>query len=623
MSTVWMAENLLIRKRVAIKLMHPEFARNPRTLARFRNEATAAGTIGSAHICDILDFGQSQLGPYIVMERLVGASFGELLDRAPRLEPGLSALIIRQGLAGLDAAHKAGIIHRDLKPENLFIHEPEPGRMTVKLMDFGISKFTEEVGGGKTGAGVLMGTPEYMSPEQAEGAANVDARTDIWAMGVMLYRAVTGVDPFAGPTLAATLLAVTTKEAQPISSIAPEVPIELARVIDRCLAKGPQDRYATCGELSDALAPFEEDMALPPGGAGSYLKKAVTRLTTAEGQAPSIPIGPPGGTQVVSGGDVPNVAPNPAASPPANVGAPAATSAPPLASPSGAGPVSGPINNPATGSGGAQRERQGTWSNEIAGLRAPEQSWTMGVEEVDDRPRRRSGGGGKGALIAIFIVLLLLGGGGFYAWYAGLLDGVLGTGAKGSGDGDAGTDTVAVGESSEGPEQVRDAGGSKPDVGGGEGPETGGEETDAIQPDLGGSATPSTEGPETDTAETEAGDGTPETGPKPTGPKVQLSKVYRAGSLYAPKKIPPVTNYSGAVAHCKKLKDSRHAGLRKWKLASASQALKFKSKGVTKTKYWTSRRVGRKAWTVNLFSGAQSQATVGAKGPRPFCVSTK
>jgi tRNA A-37 threonylcarbamoyl transferase component Bud32 len=196
MSTVWMAENFRVRKRVAIKVMHPEFARNPRTLHRFQNEATAAGRIGNPHICDILDLGESPLGPYIVMEMLQGQSLGELLDDQGRIDPPLAVLIICEALTGLAAAHAVGIIHRDLKPENVFLHEPAPGRMLVKLMDFGISKFTEETGGGRTGANVVMGTPEYMSPEQAAGAANVDARTDIWAMGVMLYRALTGVEPF-------------------------------------------------------------------------------------------------------------------------------------------------------------------------------------------------------------------------------------------------------------------------------------------------------------------------------------------------------------------------------------------------------------------------------------------
>jgi serine/threonine protein kinase len=142
MGAVWRAENVLVRKSVAIKLMHGQYARDERTMERFRNEATAAGRIGNDHICDILDLGRSQLGPYIVMELMQGRSLAELIEPG-RIDPGLAVLIVRQALVGLEAAHRANIIHRDLKPENLFLHEPAPGRLMVKLMDFGISKFVE------------------------------------------------------------------------------------------------------------------------------------------------------------------------------------------------------------------------------------------------------------------------------------------------------------------------------------------------------------------------------------------------------------------------------------------------------------------------------------------------
>src|SRR5690606_31601292 len=112
-------------------------------LARFRNEATAAGRIGSDHICDILDLGKSDLGPYIVMELMNGKDFATLLQHQGRIDPGLAVLVVRQALKGLAAAHAVGIVHRDLKPENIFLHEPKPGKLLVKLMDFGISKFTE------------------------------------------------------------------------------------------------------------------------------------------------------------------------------------------------------------------------------------------------------------------------------------------------------------------------------------------------------------------------------------------------------------------------------------------------------------------------------------------------
>ncbi|MCA9579949.1 MAG: serine/threonine protein kinase, partial [Myxococcales bacterium] len=199
-----------------IKLMHPEFAANPNILDRFKKEATAAGRIGSVHICDIYDLGRSTIGPYIVMEMMVGQPLDVLIKRQGQVDPGLAVLVIRQALEGLAAAHGAGIVHRDLKPDNIFLNEPEPGRLLVKLMDFGISKFSEGAGSeGRTGVGVLMGTPEYMSPEQAEGAANVDVRTDVWAIGAILYQALSGRQPFTGATMAQTLVALSTREPTP------------------------------------------------------------------------------------------------------------------------------------------------------------------------------------------------------------------------------------------------------------------------------------------------------------------------------------------------------------------------------------------------------------------------
>jgi serine/threonine protein kinase len=276
MGAVWRAQNVRVRKAVAIKLMHPEFAGNPGILDRFKNEATAAGQIGSQHICDIYDFGASALGPYIVLEMLNGRSFGELIQQYGRVDPGLAAIVMRQALIGLEAAHQVGIIHRDLKPENIFLHEPSPGHLLVKLMDFGISKFSQGGNDGKTGVGVLMGTPEYMSPEQAEGAASADQRTDIWAMGAILYKALTGIEAFGGATMAATLVALSTKEPKPIESLVSGVPPELIAVVRRCLIKDPAGRFQSARELADALAPFEQlasgtlPASPPPTMAGAF-----------------------------------------------------------------------------------------------------------------------------------------------------------------------------------------------------------------------------------------------------------------------------------------------------------------------------------------------------------------
>lgn len=280
MAAVWAAVNTLVERRVAIKLIRPEAGRSEETVARFRAEAKAAGRIGHPNVCEILDFGLGPLGPYIVMERLRGKSLGELVRDEERLEPALAAGIVRQALAGLEAAHRRGIIHRDLKPENLFIHQPEVGPPVVKIMDFGVSKFTDGSSEVETEHGALLGTPEYMSPEQFRGAARADARTDVWAMGAILYKVLTGKTAFGGASVPGTLLMVTSDEPTPVGELVKGVPPELVAVIERCLRKEPEERFQTAQELAEALVPFDMD---------ALASLVVTESTDPSDEQPSAP----------------------------------------------------------------------------------------------------------------------------------------------------------------------------------------------------------------------------------------------------------------------------------------------------------------------------------------------
>lgn len=256
---VWDARNIDTQKEVAIKTLRAEVIDNPAVLARFSWEATAAGRIHDPHVCDVLDLVKSSAhGPYIVLERLSGQSLDALMQQEGRLAPEQAVLLVRQALIGLAAVHRAGIVHRDIKPENIFLHAPGPGRVQVKLLDFGISKFG--VGSNdqaRTAADLFMGTPEYTSPEQARGAALVDLRTDIWAIGAILYKALTGVPTFTGPDVPSLLTAILHTPHRPLNELAPEVAPGLAAIVDRCLAKSRELRYASCAELSAALEPFE------------------------------------------------------------------------------------------------------------------------------------------------------------------------------------------------------------------------------------------------------------------------------------------------------------------------------------------------------------------------------
>ena len=271
MASVWQATNVRVARTVAIKLMHGRFASDPELLARFRNEAAAAGKIGSEHICDVLDFGESPIGPYIVMELLDGCSLAELCGQHRKLDPGLAVWIVRQALAGLAAAHRAGIVHRDLKPENIHLCRAIRGQWTVKLMDFGISKFAQDP---NTAAGATLGTPHYMAPEQIQGASKVDARADLWSIGVILYEAVTGVQLFARDNVAAALVALRSYDPPPLTQYLPDAPRGLAEVVARCLVRAPDKRVPSAEALAEALKPFER---IGPKSAETATKAATER----------------------------------------------------------------------------------------------------------------------------------------------------------------------------------------------------------------------------------------------------------------------------------------------------------------------------------------------------------
>ncbi|MCB9700647.1 MAG: protein kinase [Myxococcales bacterium] len=571
MGWVWAAENVLVKKTVAIKLMRPEFASNPAILGRFRNEATAAGQIGNPHICDILDFGQSDLGPFIVMEMMRGRALNDLIEASGRLDPGLAVIIVRQALEGLEAAHRAGIIHRDLKPENIFLSEPAPGRLLVKLMDFGISKFSQaDSAAGRTGVGVLMGTPEYMSPEQSQGAANVDERTDIWAMGLILYKALTGVDAFAGPTVAATLVAVATREPPPLAGLAPYLPPGLIEIIARCTAKEPGHRFASARELSDALAPYE---TLPPLPA-------------------NFQPGPPGGDPAFTTAPTnPSIAPGPH-----QLASMAAAAGIPSHAPGG-GSLPGPVMSGGTFAANldAAPARPGTWSSELAppsaGHRslAPEDSWSMGVAEIHDAPPGRSEASGGGKKWIIIVVLLLVVGG-------------IGAGIALSLGGGKGEETPPVEDAVVAGDPGASAGAS---AGAGE---------------SAGAGASAAESDTKDEDDDEEEDGKTAS----TKPKVNPDKdlVIYAGGFYTTKEAAANSDFDGAKAHCAGLKSKHYARLKGWKLASAKEVGKFAGK-VDKYLYWTRDKSDEegKAVAFVMVTKKTTNRPPDDKRARPFCVA--
>jgi tRNA A-37 threonylcarbamoyl transferase component Bud32/tetratricopeptide (TPR) repeat protein len=259
MGTVYEAEHALIGRRVAIKVLQPQWASSPEVVRRFANEARAAGTLGHPGILSALDLGRTDDDrPFLVLEYLEGEDLEALLARGP-LSIGRAVAIARAIADALSAAHAAGIVHRDLKPENVFLTN-DGG---LKVLDFGISKFLTTTGPG-TAPGAIMGTPMYMAPEQLEDAASADARSDVYALGVMLYRMLTGALPFNATSLAGLALAIVSHRAPPIRARRPDVSEALERVIERAMSVAPADRYASMQALAAAIEPFASDESAAP-----------------------------------------------------------------------------------------------------------------------------------------------------------------------------------------------------------------------------------------------------------------------------------------------------------------------------------------------------------------------
>ncbi len=257
MGKVYEGENLRIHRRVAIKVLLPSLSAQRDAVKRFEREAQAAGRIGSEHIVEVLDLGSLQDGGlYMVMEFLEGVTLGARMQASGILRPRDVAPWMQQLLTGLEAAHAAGIIHRDLKPENVFLCNEVAGqRDFVKILDFGVSKFNSIDGDlSMTTAGSVVGTPYYLAPERAKGATKIDARSDLYTVGVLLYEAVTGRKPFVAGTFNELVFKIVLEEPPPPENFVPDFDQNFGKVLRRAMARDPNERFQTAAEFREALS---------------------------------------------------------------------------------------------------------------------------------------------------------------------------------------------------------------------------------------------------------------------------------------------------------------------------------------------------------------------------------
>jgi serine/threonine-protein kinase len=265
MGVVYEAQHTVVRRRFAVKFMRRDLAERRDILTRFQREAEAAGALESEHVAAAVDFGIAEDGaPYIVMEYLVGESLTALLGREGPLPVGRAADLVSQAGRGMEVAHAAGIIHRDLKPQNLFVCRRQDGTDLLKVLDFGVAKLQslDELNAA-TRTGAVVGTVAYMSPEQARGDKVVDQRSDVYALGAVLYELCSGRKPHPGESHNAILHHIATQPAVPLESVAPELPPGFLAVVAAALATNPGARPPSAGALVEALAPSVERQVWP------------------------------------------------------------------------------------------------------------------------------------------------------------------------------------------------------------------------------------------------------------------------------------------------------------------------------------------------------------------------
>ena len=286
MGVVVAARHEQLDQRVAIKLVREQVLRNPEAVQRFLREARAAARLKSEHAARVLDVGTLESGaPYMVMEFLEGGDLAQVLEQRGPVPVDLAADWIAQACEALAEAHAVGITHRDLKPQNLFLARTVGGAATVKVLDFGVSKSAEAIASGPgalTRTRSMLGSPLYMAPEQMRSSRDVDSRADVWALGAVLFELLTRRLPFEAETLPELCLKVVGEAPLSLGALRPDVPQAMILIVERCLEKDRERRFANAAELAEALGP------LVPSGSQAVFERARWVAATLAGSAQAL-----------------------------------------------------------------------------------------------------------------------------------------------------------------------------------------------------------------------------------------------------------------------------------------------------------------------------------------------
>jgi serine/threonine protein kinase len=256
MGIVYGAKHELMNQEVALKLLLPDVAKDKEAVARFLHEGRATARLNSPHVVRVMDVGMEGAAPFLAMELLAGRDLGQILERQGPFKITETVDYLIEAIEGLSHAHAAGIIHRDLKPSNLFLAQGEDDVRAIKVVDFGISKSMGKDSGNLTATSAVLGSPAYMAPEQLRSSKHVDARVDVWSLGVIAFELLTGALPFTGETIGEIFANVLEKAPTRPSTLRVELPGKLEEAILKCLQKSPDARFANIAELAAAIARF-------------------------------------------------------------------------------------------------------------------------------------------------------------------------------------------------------------------------------------------------------------------------------------------------------------------------------------------------------------------------------